>query len=280
MVYKRHYNVSNPQSFDLYRMLEEQYGIVCNYLTPPGLEEPTGLTFDIMEDYPQFDEISKLLPAPYLPEVDLRSRDRVPTVWIIYTAIYTQEELSQAQWLTARCITGKAVRDKFEQPLHLEKAFKWGRSHFTTTQVFDDVLLCSETIKNVLADTGIVGINYSPVYYGKSYKLMDGVYQMESTNTLEPKDFVPIRNMYMDADLKYMKYTDDKALFGIHKGVIAEGMDFCWTVPMFLPPGDLKPEHMVPDWRQLLVSGKFYNTLKERKLDRGIVFEPVEVIDV
>ena len=247
--------------------------------------------FEIFEDSENFDAILNFMKSCNVPKIS--------------TAVYTHEEISTAKWLTVRsswrslyphprddfgfrfttydatdycekakgddgmlhwCGKGLVQKENFV----LEKEPNWGPRNFLMINCIEDELFISPKAEAVLRSSDLTGYDIRDVM-NKKGNVMNGVKQLFvkgclaeglCENAIEEKLTCP--------KCGFIKYIP-KAGANCFRKEIFEGVqeDIVKTKEQFGGGGCSS---------QIIVTHKFYDVITKVKLDRGLVFEPVELI--
>lgn len=212
--------------------------------------------------------------------------------------LFTAEELENAQWLRVRsewrsgypqpekdfgyesitycgdqicaeCGCGLQQVDAFR----LKQQPKWGRRHFMVLNWVDDELFVSPAVQGVLQDC-VSGIEFARVQNKTGREILDGVSQMKIFNVL-PAGMVetrsPIRQRYVCPGCGTVKYV----LTG--SGKLAWRKEVFDGVPDIVKTGELFGSgHFAT--RLIFVRQSVYQLIRRNRLDRNLVFEPIDLI--
>ena len=234
----------------------------------------------------------------------------------IATPIYTKKELESAQWLTIKSGWNSLYPQPINQPsyiyttydmtnycggnpnLYNEKIGEWYREHdlpfylcekglvqkdgfvlkkepnwgsrgFTMLFWVTDELFISPKTEEVL-NNNLRGIVYFPVY-NKSKKMFDNVKQIYINNYVDKGLCIDsIERIYTCPICGFIKYWPKIGPIRFRKEIFENiDVDIVKTTDKF--------------WERecdslILVTNKFYKTIINAKLDRGLFFEPIELI--
>ena len=247
--------------------------------------------FEIFEDNDKFNAIS-----------DLMSSNNITS---IPTAIYTKEEIEAAQWLTVR----SSWRSLYPQPIDdfgflrttydatdycekakgsdgllywcgnglvqkenfiLAKEPNWGPRNFLMVNCVEDELFISPKTEETLRTSDLSGFEIYDVL-NKKRNVMSGVKQLFVKNYLG-------EGLCDSAILK--KMTCPKC--GYTKYILKAGAN-CFSKEAFegVREDIIKSKEKIGGmacFNLIIVTHKFYDVITKAKLDRGLVFEPVELI--
>ena len=293
MFYTREYTI---HKFDekLKAILEEKYRLPVQVTTHMLTGEPIRLSFEISEQNPQAEELAKLFPL-----------DDDSWGFVLYEAHYSIDEMRSAKWLYVINTTGKveAVNGKTlythqcfvktdrwgkpvgrhevqNEPYVLKAPIKWGRSAFVSDFFNQSRLFCNDTVRNILYAENISGLQFLPVIKKATGQPFGDIFQLGFTHTVPDGALVPLshikESICEQCGMHMLQYLDQKARFGVTAGSLDETID-CWqTLPMFFGPGSKG----LRGFEQLIVSQKMYRLLTEKKMDRGFVFKPLEIVEL
>lgn len=213
--------------------------------------------------------------------------------------IYTQSELCNAEWLSVRsqwrfgypqpedsfnyenitytrnnycpkCSSGL----KQTNPFRIKKVPKWGQRHFAELNWVGDELFLDNTAEAVLTQEGITGISFLEVYDKKGSDIFSDIRQLQVENILNlglQKDRASIRAVVRCPECGTFKFL----LSGI--GMLSFRRDIFEEQPDVVKTGEIfGSDHYAA--RITLVRQKVYQTILRNKLDRGLVFEPIELV--
>jgi hypothetical protein len=245
------------------------------------------VVFELYEDYENFNEVKRFM----------ETHDAV----IIPEAVYTHDEINSARWLTIRsswenlypqpeddmkyrfttydstdycegnepsyyCRKGLIQKESFV----LKKEPNWGSRNFMMLHWVADELFISPKAEEVLRSSDLTGFEIYNVL-SKSKKKLEGIKQI-FVKTYLPEGFSAdsIERKLTCPKCNFTKYWPKTGAFRFHKGIF-EGVqdDIVKTTDKFWETGCDS---------LILITHKFYDVIKNAKLDRGLVFEPIELI--
>ena len=223
--------------------------------------------------------------------------------WALTEAVYTREEIENAQWLrvggwenmypqpqnekgyifttydtTNYC---EGINDNKsiyycekglvqKEPFMLKKEPNWGPRNFMTLIWVSDELFISRKAEEVLKSSNLTGFEIYDVW-NKSKKTMEGIKQIFVKNYL-PQGISAdsIETRYVCPKCNFTKYQPKIGTLHFHKKIF-EGIqdDIVKTTDKFWE---------APCDSLILITHKFYEVVTNAKLDRGLVFEPVKLI--
>ena len=207
---------------------------------------------------------------------------------------YSDKELSQAKWLTFRTTTPKLnivddsaiaytctytreVRGELREfgkhqrqvkPFAL-RPVKWKpKNHIYSAYYSDCYVFCDDHVKDLIKGQGFSGIDFGPVYKGKTSDLLENVSQI-FINEVIPNEALILPSNAKHIICPFCKKTSyewhSKCILGVKEEYLKPEFDFCRTETVFSGR----------DCALWLVSQKVYSFFKENELLRGLVFEPV-----
>ena len=242
-------------------------------------------SFDILESEPHWDNIRRLLGNQ--------------KYFCLYNTIYTKEELAAAQWLTVRSIwrcgypqpeSGTSFEVITYSPegrctncgggmrqisaFRMRKTPKWGRRHFMMLNWIGDELFVNDDAKKLLSDSGLTGFGFGDVYDKTGKEILPCVNQIVVHNLL-PAGLAPkeptINRTYTCPDCGRIKYHP----IGI--GPCAYRREIFENAPDIVRTNELFGwEYWVQ--RDIIVSKNFYRFVVDNQIDRGLEFEPIELV--
>ncbi len=215
-------------------------------------------------------------------------------------SFFSSEELENAKWLTVRskwhngypqpennnnyrkgitysdekrcknCGTGLKQIDSFR----LMKQPKWGSRCFFMLNWISDELFVSNSTRNILENSDITGLDYREVKNKKGDTVLDDVWQLDIPYILQ-KGIIPkeptINNIEVCTECGIPKYHPTGiGMLTYQKAVFEGAPDFVKTFEAF-GWGSAAPQ-------KIIVSQKVYRFLTNNKMDRGLVFEPIELV--
>lgn len=214
--------------------------------------------------------------------------------------LFSNEELSSAKWLTLRskwhngypqpennnnyrkgitytnekhckkCGTGLIQIDSFR----LMKQPKWGSRCFFMLNWISDELFVSNSTRNILENSDITGLDYREVKNKKGDTVLDDVWQLNIPYILK-KGIIPqeprIDNVNICPECGIPKYHPTGiGMLTYQKDIFEGAPDFVKTFEVFGWGCDAP--------QKIIVSQKVYRFLTNNKMDRGLVFEPIELV--
>lgn len=244
------------------------------------------IVFDIFEDDPHWLSIQALLEAD--------------GQHAIATTIFTKQELRDAEWLTVRskwhngypqpesafgylqitydptnlcreCGAGAVQQDAFR----LTKAPKWGTRHFFSLNWVYDELFADDTARAILESSGLTGFRFLPVKNKRGAEELPGVHQLFAEAETKPgvvtggRDIDQVYTCAVCGRVKYQPTGVGMHVF--HREALRGMPDVCRS-------------HEEWGWghgadRLILISQRMYRLLTDNRLDRSLVFQPIQLID-
>lgn len=213
--------------------------------------------------------------------------------------LFSKQELSDASWLTVRsqwrngypqpesnfayqritystdhycneCGSGLQQVDSFR----MKSAPKWGNKHFMMLNWVYDELFLDDAAKNMLIENGFTGFHFSNVHSKNGKSVLSGVHQLVIDSKSNP-GFIEgnpdVRNIVMCPVCGIQKYHPSGiGMHSFRKDALLDMPDICKTYEVF-------------GWRKssdhlILVRQNVYRSIMDNRLDRGLVFSPVELI--
>ena len=215
-------------------------------------------------------------------------------------AIYDSEELESAEWLSIKSewwsqypeprdnfaymsttydsieyckgadniyYCGKGLRQV--HPFMMAKRPNWGARNFMMLNWVPDELFVSQKACKILEGAGLLGFELWDVV-DKKYIPYETVKQIHiETQLQEGLDAHAIDQELVCPVCGFKKYIAKTGLIKFQKGLF-DGLK-CDVVKTKEKFGEIGCDSLI------LVSQKFYNVVKENSIDRGLVFEPVEL---
>lgn len=235
---------------------------------------PKTVVLDIFSDHPLFEETTITLDA-------------------IKEYVYTEQERSNAEWLTLRSTNNKLEAEELEKtfvgrcpfkvcrsqshyhheqvaPYSFRKPIKWGKNHFYSCYFSSYyTIFCDALAKQFIEESGLSGIDILPVMRYKSNIQLDDIFQIKATT------FLPDEALVIDESFREVKcpicgeisYDDCSFSKLIVKKDFLPDVDFCSTNAIF---GDIG-QHSFN-----IVSGLLYHKFKEAGMTRNLLFEPLQ----
>ena len=261
---------------------------LADYLTYHGIAGAGALgiiTLDILESDPHYFFIWNIVQQKHLSYLS--------------ETIFTKEELRGAAWLRVRsqwrfgypqpeaafeydtityspedrcpkCNCGL----KQVQPFRIKKVPKWGKRYFGELNWIGDELFLNDTAKEVLEKSGLTGIRFLEVQNKKGAEAFPDIHQLQIPYLLEqgmPEDQGYIQKANDCPACGRRKYvTSGVGMLRLPANIFRNAPDFVKTAEYF---GD-----GLYSTRTLILSQQAYRVITENKLDRGLVFEPIELV--
>ena len=299
MHYNRHYIIYLFDKQNIDRILADEYkiNVAVEFSPYTNLYD---MVFDIPENHPQFDELEKLLSPENLPCDKVMGKYKESRM-ILYSAIYSEKERLSAEWLEiassfmrvqefSESYRGECFKlehtDGFKEYYHsifegpfVASGIKWRQKFFASTETDQELLFCSEDAKNILTQNNIVGIEYDPVFK-KSGEQREDIYRIGSKHIIPEEAIVGLENtINLNCPVCGMKMItlEECSRYGIKGGILDKNIDFYNTMPMIAHSiasgirdlrGDVKT----------IISQRLYRIIKENKMDRALIFTPLETV--
>lgn len=269
---------------------EEENSQLLAYLISNGIpyEDCYGmLVFDIYESNPHWKTIEELL--------SMGSKK----AFCLSNTIYTKKEREAAQWLTLRskwmcgypqpeekgayeAVTyceSKICPDcggGMEQisDFRMRKTPKWGKRHFMMLNWIGDELFVDDIAKELLMKSGLSGFYFQNVRDKKGVEILTDINQLVIP-TLLPLGFVTDRR-----STNFARKCPQCGVLKHHTtgiGQLAFRREIFDNAPDFVKTGEIYGWEYWTQ-RKIIVSQRVYKTLIEHQLDRGLVFEPLELV--
>ena len=246
----------------------------------------TCIIFDMYEDDPHWQVI-----GPAAEQID---------ALCLSTTIFTKQELKDAAWLRVRskwhngypqpesahgyreitydasqlcpeCGAGLVQKDSFR----LTKAPKWGTRHFFSLNWVSDVLFADDTARTMLEGSSLTGFRFLPAKNKRGTEVLPDVHQIFTETETKPGVVTggrDIDEVYTCAVCGRTKCHPTGIGMHVFRREALEGMpDICRT-------------HEEWGWgkgadRLILISQRMYRLIVDNRLERSLVFEPIQLID-
>lgn len=159
-------------------------------------------------------------------------------------------------------------------PFRIKKAPKWGARHFAELNWVGDELFVDDTAKEILTQEGITGISFLEVVNKKGVEAFSNIHQIQVGRILDlglQTNRASVREMALCPECGVPKFL----LSGI--GMLSFRKEVFDNQPDFVKSGEIFGSGHYAS-RIILVRQKVYQTIVKNGLDRGIVFEPVELV--
>jgi len=213
--------------------------------------------------------------------------------------VYSENERINAEWLTLRskfrweypqpddnfqyreitynnefycgnCGCGLIQKESFK----IKKTPKWDKKDFLMLFWIEDELFVSDKAVDILKNNSLSGFNFLDVCYAKNNEPIANIKQIKITKILPPsmiiqkEDTKEIINCEKCGNKKYIMkgrgvYCKEKVFADIDVDMVKSSEQF-------------GSGHICA--RKIFVSNNFYKVVKENKLDRDLVFEPINLI--
>lgn len=159
-------------------------------------------------------------------------------------------------------------------PFRIKKAPKWGARHFAELNWVGDELFVDDTAKEILTLEGITGISFLEVVNKKGVEAFSNIHQIQVGGILDlglQANRASVREMALCPECGIPKFL----LSGI--GMLSFRKEVFDNQPDFVKSGEIFGSGHYAS-RIILVRQKVYQTIVKNGLDRGLVFEPVELV--
>ena len=302
MYYERRYSLwGYPNIPELKEILEKRYQITCNLLNSGRL------IFDIADNSSVLHEIEQLLPPivaneelhhPLNPEIPQ------PNMIVLYNPVFSEKERLAADWLEFRAISlkvdpqnddtlwktfcvppgavakpGMCVMGRhlvIDEPFVLEYPVKLRQTQFfCTSVVFQQAIFCSALAREFLEAADLRGITFLPVMKRGGKVTCDDLFQLDAA-TIPAEALVPLQYMKQRrcefCGMPLLTPLDGRERFGIDQRSFDSSVDIYKTPPMFSGV-NVKVPYACKE--RYLISAKFYRVLKQKRMTRGLKFEPL-----
>lgn len=240
---------------------------------------------EFFDDAPYFQDLQRLFQKYKIAATEV-------------TKVFTETELNSADWLTIRstyrlgfpqpennfhnityssekmcnkCQLGLYQKDLF----YINKLPRWTKNrHFFQPFWIEDELFISDYATDIFKENNVDGVEFLPVKKYRKNEVINGVYQIKITESLD-KCFAPdnsdirkINTCSQCGRISYLKKGE--TILKFKNESFNDNFDFIKTYEYF---GE------VVTGKIIVVSNKIYRLIKENKIDRGLVFEPIHLID-
>lgn len=213
--------------------------------------------------------------------------------------VFTKQELDSAEWLQVRSqwkcgypqpeanfeyetitYTRKGYCSEcgsgLQQinPFRLRKPIKWGKRHFAELNWVGDELFISDTAKQLLQDGQTTGIFHMDVLDKKGSERIEGITQLRVESVLE-SGLLSNRDSIRETSICPQCGTVKHVPSGV--GMLAMQREIFAGQPDIVKSGDCFGSGHYST-RIIIVRQKVYQLIVKNQLDRGLVFEPIELI--
>ena len=232
------------------------------------------------------DDVSYSIITEFLESQNIRP--------IISETVFTQDEISEAQWLSVRSIWHNGYPqpqnsdyissvydtmnycDKCDKGLVQKGSFtikkepNWGRRNFFMLNWVHDELFASSRAVQILKNSSLTGFSFLDVLT-KSTGILQGTKQIIIEKQLEPAlSSESIAETFICAKCNSEKYIrsvgivryDKRAFMNIQEDIVKSQEKF----------GQRTCSSM------LLITQRFYKVLTENQLDRSLIFQPIGLV--
>ena len=159
-------------------------------------------------------------------------------------------------------------------PFRMLKPPKWGKRHFMELNWVGDEIFVDAIAKKVLQDVGITGMSFCEVRSKNGKEVLEGIEQLVVSSILEKgmiKDRSSIRDYSVCPQCNTKKYVPSgSGMLAFKKEIFEHSPDIVKTAEVF---GD---GHYIA--RIVLINQKVYRAIVDNHLERGLVFEPIELL--
>ncbi len=268
---------------------EEDFDLVL-YVHRSGIPyekfSSTSIIFDMYEDDPHWQVI-----GPRIEQIG---------AFCLSETHFTKQELKEAEWLTVRskwhngypqpesafgylsityddaqlcreCGASRVQKDSFR----LTKAPKWGTRHFFSLNWVFDELFVDDAARSILESSGLTGFHFLPVKNKRGTEELPAVHQLAIEMLTQPGIVTggrDIDNVYTCAACGRVKHHPTGIGMHSFRREALKGMpDICRT-------------HEDWGWghgadRLILISQRMYRLITDNRLERSLVFQPIQLID-
>lgn len=245
----------------------------------------TSIIFDMYEDNPHWQVI-----GPRIAKIG---------AFCLCETHFTKQELKDAEWLTIRskwhngypqpesafgylsityddaqlcreCGAGLVQKDSFR----LTKAPKWGTRHFFSLNWVFDELFVDDTARNILESSGLTGFRFLPAKNKRGTEELPGVHQLAIEALTQPgvvtggRDINKIHTCSVCGRTKYQ--PTGIGMHSFRREALDSMPDICRTHE------DWGSGHGAD--RLILISQRMYRLITDNRLDRSLVFEPIQLV--
>lgn len=262
----------------------------CAYITERGLVKPGSeskgtVQMDISERNPYWIDVQKYILENHvfsLSETSFTEKELSDAsflrVWSRWRCGYPQPEDGFAY----RSITYSehnfckvCGRGLFQQaPFWIKKTPNWGNRHFMMLNWVMDELFMDDTAKSVLLDAGIAGGGFRQVLNKKGTEVLPNIWQWDISKVLSAGvcfDNRSLDRITMCSACGGIKYhPTGVGMLPVRREVFTNAPDVMKTEEFF------GSDHAAG--RKIIVSQRIYRLLKDNRLIRGLVFEPIELV--
>ncbi len=259
--------------------------VLNNHISSVDIDE-TFCAFDIYESSPHWEYISSVLQAKKIS--------------VCYSEThFSKEELNAAKWLQVRsqwrngypqpqagfeyenitytrkdhceeCGTGLKQVDSFR----IKKAPNWGKRHFMMLNWVEDELFVSTVAKEILQREGYASISFREVKNRNGREVLQDIYQLVISATIAP-GIIDNQSCFRDIHIcpkcgNKRYHPNGIGMYKFRKEVFENAPDIVKTTD---ETGWGKGSSPL-----IIFSQRVYQTIVENHLDRGLVFEPIELV--
>ena len=221
-------------------------------------------------------------------------------ITVLETPVFSKEELCAAEWLKVRSKWHNGYPQpeadyKYEKGItytrenfcencgrglyqigdfRISKQPNWGRRYFFMLNWVFDEMFVSNTTRHFLEKNNVSGLHFREVKNKCGDVIFEDVWQMEIPYTLQP-GIVPmkpmIENVYICPVCGGVKYHTKGVGILTYKREVFEG------APDFVKSEEIFGYNL---WsaREIFIKQSVYKMLTENKMDRSLVFEPIQLV--
>lgn len=305
MYYIRHY-VCFASNTHLVEFLKDNFGILCLTVRSNPTNTRFSYSFEVPENHPRFTDLEPYLPEPSPPGFDSLTDPNADITLLNYIPQYSNQELQSAKWLVVRSSFSKVYPENASdlsksfclsrvtkngltimRHCHIlgnyivKKPVKWGKRFFAAALPGGEhEVFCNLEARNVMERAGLRGVEYEEVRKSGTGVAEENLYYLKAQNTLVNGAIVPISDMDTytcdQCGMHMLGYRNTRGQFGIRANLIDDSVDFYRTLPLFSPT--VTDPSLIEGSSRFIVSRRFYQLVKELKMDRALWFEPISLV--
>jgi len=264
---------------------DDDYPLLFAYLQQHDVEysvDDPFIILTILESNPHWDNILKLL--------------KMYNCFTNVTMIYTEEERLAAEWMTVRSkwhYDYPQPEDEYEdivydktdycehchigliqkEPFRMKRTPKWGRRGFAMVNWLFEDLFVSEDTKNKLEQSGLTGFSFWNVKNKSGKEFLQDFYQIKFEVQVPPglcEESSNVAGVVICPVCGRTKYNPRmRGQYMFKKEIFEDAPDIVRTSDYI---------GWIPADRMLLINQKMYRFIKDQKMDRSLVFEPVILV--
>lgn len=216
--------------------------------------------------------------------------------------IYNSNELRNAQWMMVRTTwrygypepssNGSYVDIVYDKASYcgecgaglkqkaafcLKKKPNWGRRHFYAPFWIEDELFISDKVKEIFINARITGISFWEVRNKNGDEILPETWQLYICNKtcgglIVDTDYIRhVSDCPVCGKTKYSAYRENATMMKFKKEALTNAADIVKTHELFGGSPLMAIHH-------ILINQKVYRTIVDNKLDRGLMFYPIELI--